>query len=101
MRRLSLVPLLIIGLLAATLPVPAAAQSLSPNPTINTLQPDLTASLSASAGTVGGGDQVVYTLTVQNPGVIAFSDPRHGTQYWNTPASGVSLLQTLPAASTF
>src|SRR5205823_714847 len=56
---------------------------------------------SSSAASVGGGDQVVYTLSVQNPGVVAFSDPGHGTQYWNTPANGVSLLQTLPAGSTF
>src|SRR5438552_1277157 len=101
MRRFSAPVFLMLALLAAALPRPAAAQSLTLNPTVNLL-PDLSASLAVSAGTVGGGDQVVYQLTVHNPGMVAFVDRLSGnTQYWNTPANGISPLQSLPSGITF
>jgi hypothetical protein len=66
------------------------------------LAPDLTTSLSTAATTVGGGDQVVYTLGVYNVGQVAFVDRFTGSPvYFNAPASGISALFTLPGAATF
>ncbi len=63
--------------------------------------PDLTASLNVSAVTVGGGEQVTYTLIVQNVGQVAFRDSTGSPVYFNAPATGISLLQTLPPGGTF
>src|SRR6185312_7882723 len=91
--------LLVLGTLA--LPLPAAAQTFNPTP-INVSLPDLTVSLAPSASTVGGGDQVVYSLTVQNVGQVAFRDRLSGGPvYFNAPARGVSTLLSLPVGSTF
>jgi hypothetical protein len=96
----SVVPLLAFGALAALLPLPAAAQSFSPTP-INTTRPDLTASLTASADTVAGGAEVTYTLTVRNVGQQAFREFGGNVVYFNAPASGIAVLQTLPPGATF
>jgi hypothetical protein len=101
MTHLRLASVLLIGLLGIGLPATAAAQTFNPiQPSMP--QPDLTASINVSSGVVGGGDQVVFTTTVSNPGVLAFTDPRTGAPvYWSSPASGISLLQSLPNGGTF
>jgi hypothetical protein len=92
--------ILLLALLSLCLPATAAAQSFSPQPA--RMAPDLTANLAVSASTVGGGEQVTYTLSVQNVGQVGFRDPITGAPvYFNAPASNISALQTLPAGALF
>src|SRR5919197_4946943 len=102
MRRFTSASLLLLALAAAIgLPAPAAAQTFIQQQ-ISTQLPDLTASLATSSSTPGGGDQVTYTLTVQNVGQVAYRDAITGSPvYWNAPANGISVLQSLPQGATF
>jgi len=92
------------GLLLASGAQPAAAQSFQPLQPLqpNSLLPDLTASMTASPNQVGGGKELTYALTVRNVGQLAFQDPKtFAPVYFNTPANGIGLIQTLPAGVTF
>jgi len=89
------------GLLLASAAQPAAAQSCQPHQP-NTFLPDLSASMTASPNQVDGGKELTYTLSVRNVGQVAFQDPRtFAPVYFNAPANGISLIQTLPAGVTF
>jgi uncharacterized repeat protein (TIGR01451 family) len=85
---------------ASTLLAPAAAaQSINITP-IGTLQPDLTAALTASRLAVGGGETAYYTVTIRNPGLAAGHDLQSGTTlYLNTPANNVKFTLRMPAGT--
>jgi hypothetical protein len=100
MRRLSVASLLVLALSALSLPTTASAQTFTPQP-INVISPDLSVSLTSSASVVGGGEQVTFTLVVTNVGQVAFREPTGSPVYWNAPANGISLLQSLPSGATF
>ncbi|HEY3057591.1 MAG TPA: CARDB domain-containing protein [Chloroflexota bacterium] len=84
----------------STVVVPtAAAQSIGTSP-IGGVQPDLTASLSASSSALGGEQRFYYTLTIRNPGLVATRDaPDSPPLYFNTPTTGVKFELKLPAGS--
>ncbi len=94
--------LLLAVLSIIVMPGLVAAQTFNPQPgQLAAALPDLTATVTASASTVGGGADVTYTVVVQNVAQVAYRDPLGHAVYWNAPASGISALFSLPSGSVF